>query len=72
MKKSRNIGEICCEKTEMPTQWGCYTPYKKKKKVLQKREKKIKNTKNIIILKENTENQRGNIIKENIKIKKEN
>ena len=44
MKKSRNIGEICCEKTEMPTQWGCYTPFKRKRK-FHKKEKKYKNYK---------------------------
>ena len=34
IKKSRNITEICCEKTEMPTQWGCYIPNKRKKKII--------------------------------------
>ncbi len=41
IKKSRNITEICCEKTEMPTQWGCSQPYKRKKKSY-KKEKRYK------------------------------
>ena len=68
IKKSKNIGKICCEKTEMPIQWDCYTPYKRKRK-LYKKDKKYKNT---ITLKENTENQKGSIIKESIKTKEKN
>ena len=47
IKKSKNITKICCEKTEMPTQWGCYIPHKKRRKFHheEKRYKKYNNFK---------------------------